>query len=83
MSAGALTRQPDSDLERWDLNEYIEVAARIDIIKPDTAEQTRLARKFRNFIHPGRAQRLAQKCDRATALSAVAGVEHVARDLTP
>jgi hypothetical protein len=29
------------------------------------------------------AQRLGEKCDRATTLSAVAGMEHVVRDLTP
>jgi len=83
MSARALTREPDNDLERWDLHEYTEVAANLGIIKNDSAAQTRLARRFRNFIHPGLAQRVAQKCDRATALSAVAGAEHVARDLTP
>lgn len=43
----------------------------------------RLAKDFRNLIHPGAAQRLAQNCDRATALSAVAAVEHVVRDITP
>ena len=78
-----LTRQPGSDLNRWGLHEYIEVAASLLVIKHDTAVQTRLTQNFRNLIHPGRAQRLAQKCDRGTALSAVAGVEHVVRDLTP
>lgn len=78
-----LTREPSKSLESWDLHEYIEVAVTLSVIKTDTAEQTRLARKFRNLIHPGRAQRVAQICDRATALSAVAGVEHVIRDLTP
>jgi hypothetical protein len=79
--SGLLSRQPDSNLESWDLHEYTEVSARLGIIKKDTADQVRLARRFRNLIHPGRAIRLAQKCDRATALSAVAGVEHVVRDL--
>jgi hypothetical protein len=76
-----LTKQPHQDLNRWDLHEYIEVAANLSIIKPETALQMRLTKDFRNLIHPGRAQRLAQKCDRATALSAVAGVEHAVRDL--
>ena len=78
-----LMKQPDPNLERWDLHEYTEVSKDLGIIKDDTAKQTRLAREFRNLIHPGRAQRLGQKCDRATALSAVAGAEHVVRDLTP
>ncbi len=83
VSTKTFNKQPNGNLESWDLHEYTEVAAHIGIIKDDTAIQTRLARQFRNFIHPGRTQRLAQKCDRATALSAVAGMEHVVRDLTP
>jgi len=43
--------------------------------------QVTLTRDFRNLIHPGKAQRLKQKCDKATALSVVAGLEHVRRDL--
>lgn len=77
-----LNQKPDGALDRWELHEYIEVAANLNIIKSQTAAQARLAKDFRNLIHPGRVQRLAQKCDRATAFSAVAGVEHVLRDLS-
>jgi hypothetical protein len=80
---GNLNRQPDPDPERWDLHEYIEVAAHLRIIESDTATQARQAKGFRNLIHPGRARRLGQKCDRATALAALAAVEFVVRDLTP
>lgn len=81
--SGQLTSQPDPNtLERWNLHEYTEVAAYLRIIKSDTATETRLAREFRNLIHPGRAERLAQNCDRGTALSCVAALEHVVRDLT-
>lgn len=82
-TSGELTRQPDANLERWDLHEYTEVAAKLQIIKADTLTETRLAREFRNLIHPGRAQRLGQTCDRGTALSCVAALDHVVRDLTP
>jgi hypothetical protein len=83
-ASGNMTANPDpNDLDRWNLHECIEVSAQLGIIKPNTAKQTRLAKDFRNFIHPGVAQRLGEKCDRATALSAVAGMEHVVRDLTP
>jgi hypothetical protein len=75
-------KQPNANLEYWDLHQYTEVSEQLGIIKSETAAQTRLAREFRNLIHPGRAQRLGQKCDRASALSAVAGAEHVVRDLT-
>jgi hypothetical protein len=83
-ASGSMTANPDpTDLDRWNLHECIEVSAELGIIKPNTAKQTRLAKDFRNFIHPGVAQRLREKCDRATALSAVAGMEHVVRDLNP
>ena len=81
-TSGTLSQQPSGALESWNLHEYIEVAENLGIIKQQTATQTRLAKDFRNLIHPGRALRLRQKCDRATALSAVAGMEHVVRDLT-
>jgi hypothetical protein len=76
-------RLPNKPLDEWHLPDYIEAAHRLRIITDHTATQTRLAKDFRNLIHPGRAQRLAQKCDRASALSAVAAVEHVVRDITP
>lgn len=78
-----LARQPDPNPEKWDLHEYIEVASELQIIKPDTAIQLKQAKDFRNLIHPGRAQRLGQKCDRGSALAALAAVEFVVRDLTP
>ncbi len=78
-----ITRHPNANPERWDLHEYVEVAAHLGIIKPDTATLARLAKGFRNLIHPGRSIRLGEKCDRATALGALAAVEAVARDLTP
>jgi hypothetical protein len=82
-ASGNMTANPDpNDLDRWNLHECIEVSAELGVIKPNTAKQARLAKDFRNFIHPGVAQRLGEKCDRATALSAVAGMEHVVRDLS-
>jgi hypothetical protein len=76
-------QQPPSDPEEWTLHHYVEIEAHLGIIKPDTVTEARLAKKFRNLIHPGRAQRLGQKCDRGTALSSVAALDHVVRDLTP
>ena len=66
----------------WGLHEYIEVAHQLKLISASTASSARLAKDFRNLIHPGRARRLAQNCNRATALSAVAAVEHVIGDLS-
>jgi hypothetical protein len=74
---------PSKPLEKWDLYSYIEAARRLKIITESTATQAQLARNFRDLIHPGRVQRLSQKCDKATAHSAFAGVLHVIRDITP
>jgi hypothetical protein len=82
-ASGKLSTKPDSDLDRWNLYEFIQVGEELQVIKPNTATQARLAKDFRNFIHPGVAQRLGEKCDRATAFSGVAGMEHIIRDLTP
>jgi hypothetical protein len=83
LAAGTLPQKPKSDPEQWTLIELIEVACHLGLITPKTATQARLGKDFRNLIHPGRASRLGQVCDRATALSALAAVEHVVRDLTP
>jgi len=77
-----LNIDPGRNLDKWKLHSFIEVAAKLEAIGKDTAQQARLAREYRNLIHPGREKRLGQKCDRGTALSAVAAVERVIRDLS-
>lgn len=77
----ALQRRPAPSAERWNLNDYVEVALELDAIKPETAAQLRIAKDFRNLIHPGRAIRLEQKCDRGTAHAAAAGLYFTVRDL--
>jgi hypothetical protein len=72
---------PTSDLYCWHLPDYIEVAGVLRLITEETVTQARLAKDFRNLIHPGREARLGQKCDRGTALAAVAAIEHLVRDL--
>jgi hypothetical protein len=74
--------KPDNNIDRWELHHFIEVAACLKLLKPDTCSAARLAQSFRNLIHPGRASRLGQTCDRATAYSAIGALEHVIRDLT-
>jgi len=70
-----------TNLEDWMLYELIEVSEELKIITTDTTKQARLAKDFRNLIHPGRNIRLGQICNRGTALSAVAAVEHVIEDI--
>ena len=83
VKANTLKRKPSTNLEDWFLPELIEVAAYLNLIKDDAAVQTRLAKDYRNLIHPGRSQRLGQICDRGTALAAVAALERVVTDLSP
>ena len=47
-----LRKAPDRNPEEWVLNEYIEVAAHVGLIELDTVRAARLAREFRNLIHP-------------------------------
>jgi hypothetical protein len=72
---------PPADPLKWVLHQMVEVAEQLKLIQPDTATQTGLARDFRNLIHPGKAIRTQQSCDRGTALAASAAVELVSRDL--
>jgi hypothetical protein len=83
VGSGTFKRNPPTNPEEWTLHQFIEVAAELKLIKPETRVAAQLAKDFRNLIHPGRATRPGQVCDRATALSAIAGLEHVVRDLAP
>lgn len=68
--------------EEWTLEDYIAAAKLQNLISVDTADQSRLAQNFRNLIHPGRAIRLAQTCNRGTAFGALAAVHLIVTDLT-
>lgn len=76
-----LDKKPPTDQTFWNLHQYIEVTAALNLISDESAKQARLAKGFRDLIHPGREQRLGQQCDRATALTAAAAVEHIIRNL--
>jgi hypothetical protein len=76
-----LAQKPKGSPEDWGLGNLIGVANALTLIKPNTFQQATLAQNFRNLIHPGRALRLDEVCDRATALTALAAVELIVRDL--
>lgn len=75
-------KKPPGDIDRWELHHFIEVAAQLNLLKPDTCTSARLAQNFRNLIHPGRAARLDQACDRPTAYIAVGALDQVIQDLS-
>ncbi len=68
--------------EEWNLHQYIEVAAAGNLIGKESIQLARVAKDFRNLIHPGRAQRLSQRCSRGTAFAVVSAIEHVIDDFT-
>jgi hypothetical protein len=83
-AAGGLTQEPNTNNpERWNFVTLIEVAHQLKTVRDETAKLVRLSKDFRNLIHPGRATRLGLVCDRGTALSALAAIELVVRDLGP
>ncbi len=82
VSKGTLNNSPGNNLDNWSLHPLIEVAADISLIREETANQSRIARDFRNLIHPGVSVRKDLLCNRATALSALAGLEHTINDLS-
>jgi len=76
-----LNGKPNKDIVHWTLSPFIEVAHKMKIISLQTTQQARLAQGYRNLIHAGREFRLKKRCDRGTALSAVAAIEHIVGDL--
>jgi len=82
VSNGTLNTSPGNNLDKWSLHPLTEVAADLRLIREETATQIRIARDFRNLIHPGVSVRKNIVCNRGTALSALAGLEHTINDLS-
>ena len=81
VAAKTLGKTLPTDLDWWNLSQFVEVAFGLKLTGEATAQQIRLAKDFRNLIHPGKSLRERQECNRGTALSAVSAVEHVVTDL--
>lgn len=67
--------------DEWVLGQYIDIAQKLGDISRATADQARLAKDFRNLIHPGREVRKRMRCDRGTAHAAFAALNLVIVDL--
>lgn len=80
-AATGLAKAPSADFDRWELFDFIAVAKALGAIRDTTFRQADTARDYRNLIHPGRASRKNQVCNRATALAVISGLEHVINDL--
>ena len=46
--------KPKGTLENWTLYHYVEIAADLQVVEADTAKLVRLAKDYRNLIHPAR-----------------------------
>jgi len=66
----------------WNLPTYVHVSAEAGLVTGRTREQALLAGDYRNLVHPGKTRREAVECNKAAALSVVAGLEHILADLT-
>jgi hypothetical protein len=78
---GAIRKNTKGSPENWNLPTYVHVARQVGLITERTKQQALLAGDYRNLVHPGKTRREAVTCNRATALSVVAGLEHVVDDI--
>jgi hypothetical protein len=81
VAASAAAQAVSEPIERWGLAELVKVAHHLGLISNGTKVAAEQAREFRNLIHPGRAQRLAARCNRSTALLGAGAIEAVIVDL--
>jgi hypothetical protein len=72
-----LKSAPPPDILRWGLHQLLEVAAALSVIDAQTAEHCRLAKDYRNLIHPGLAERQQVRSTKSTALAALSAMERV------
>lgn len=71
-----------TDLGRWNLADYIDVAAELGMLSPSTSRMAHsVLREFRNMIHPALQVRERLRPDVAELKASVAWLEAVARDL--
>ena len=93
LALGGLRPEPQRQLRQIAM-EVKQTGAATTRLRPLLPSGTRLMREWRGrryevvvldagFSHPGKAARIGQSCDRATARSALAALDHVVRDLTP
>ena len=80
-STNDLTKKPPSDITRWTLTQYVQVAFSLNIVSERTKNLTLIGGDYRNLIHPGKAARENAMCSKAAALSVVASVESIVEDL--
>jgi hypothetical protein len=81
LKSGRPSELVSPDLDRLRLAQLIDLAVSDSLITEATGTQARLAKDARNLIHPGRALRSGESCNKATALTSLAAVYRVSDDL--
>jgi hypothetical protein len=76
-----LANIPKRPLDELHLADLIKFAASNGIIDSATEQQAGLAKDARNLVHPGKALRSGDACNKATALAALAAVYRLAEQL--
>ena len=76
-----LANTPKRPLDQLHLPDLISLAVSNGVIDAGTAQQAGLAKDARNLIHPGRALRSGEACNKATALAALAAVYRLIEQL--
>lgn len=72
---------PKRPLDELHLDDLIHLAAKHQLIDEASEKQAALAKDARNLIHPGKALRSGEACNRTTALTALTAVYRVIDDL--
>ncbi len=72
--------QSSQPLDKQHLSDYIKEAKKLSIIDDNTVKQLSLANEARNWIHAGKVARTGAICSKATALTALAGLEVLLND---
>jgi hypothetical protein len=72
-----LSEMPKRPLDELHLADLIGLAAKNGVIDDTSAQQASLAKDARNLIHPGKALRSGELCNKTTALTALTAVYRV------
>lgn len=70
------------DLKKWDLNDLIDVAVDIKLVKKEVARLSHTTREYRNLVHPGVEIRSGLKVEQEEAKIAVEVLNILIRELS-
>lgn len=72
----------NSDITRWDLSKFIDVAVEISLVSAGVEKLSHSIREYRNLVHPGNELRSKLRFDAEEAKIAVEVLNIVQRDLS-